>query len=151
MKRALVCMLVIGLAAQTRTVSQTQPPSGQKSLAATMNVYVFPNGGQAPDQQSKDEGECYNWAVQNTGTDPFQLAKQSEAQAQQTEQAKAQAQQAGKGAGAGGAVKGAAAGALIGEIASDDAGEGAAIGAAAGDVELRTRARLSEGEAYQHG
>ena len=152
MKRVLVLLLVIALATPTLVRGQSAPasqPSGQKSLAATMNIYVFPNGGQAPDQQSKDEGECYNWAVQNTGTDPFQLAKQSEQQAQQTEQAKAQAQQAGKGAGAGGAVKGAAAGALIGEIASDDAGEGAAIGAAAGLVAGRRKARKAQGQATQ--
>ena len=49
-------------------------PTGQKTLAATMNVYVFPTQGQAAEQQSKDEMECYNWAVQNTGTDPFQLS-----------------------------------------------------------------------------
>ncbi len=152
MKSALVLLLVIGLAAPSAVVSQAPPasqPSGQKSLAATMSVYVFPNAGQAPDQQSKDEGECYNWAVQNTGTDPFQLSKQSEQQKQQTEQQKAQAQSAGKGAGAGGAVKGAAAGALIGEIASDDAGEGAAIGAAAGLVHGRRQARRAQGQATQ--
>ena len=42
-----------------------------------MNVYVFPTQGQASSQQSKDEAECYTWAVQNTGTDPFQLQKQA--------------------------------------------------------------------------
>ena len=129
--------------------AQTAPPSGQKSLAATMNVYVFPNAGQKPEQQSKDEGECYSWAVQNVGSDPFALAKQSEQQAAQAEQAKQQAKQAGKGAGAKGALGGAAAGALIGEIASDDAGEGAAIGAAAGAVHGRRKAKRAEAAATQ--
>jgi hypothetical protein len=32
--------------------------------------------GQTAAQQSHDETECYNWAVQHTGNDPFQLAKQ---------------------------------------------------------------------------
>lgn len=124
-------------------------PTGQKTLAATMNVYVFPTKGQKPEQQSKDESECYNYATQNTGTDPFALQKQSEQQAQQTEQAKQQAQQAGKGAGAKGAVKGAAAGAVVGEIANDDAGKGAGVGAAAGVVAGRRRGKAAEKQATQ--
>src|SRR5262245_59056383 len=101
-------------------IAQTPPPAGsapasgappaQKSIAATMNVYVFPNGGQDTAAQSKDEGECYNWAVQNTSTDPFQLQKQAQAQQQKTEQQKQQIAQAGGGAGVKGAVGGAAAG-----------------------------------------
>lgn len=129
---------------------QGQPaaaPSGQKTLAATVGVYVFPTEGQAAEQQSKDEGECYKWAVQQSGSDPFQAQKQAEQQKAQSDAAKKQAEQAGKGAGAGGAVKGAAAGALIGEIASDDAGEGAAIGAAAGVVAGRRKAKKAGKEA----
>jgi hypothetical protein len=148
----LVSLPVVGLVALTPVVSQSPPvgqPTGQKSLAATMNVYVFPNAGQAPEQQSRDEGECYDWAVQNTGSDPFQLQKQSEQQKQQTEQAKQQAQASTKGAGAKGAVRGAAAGALIGEIASDDAGEGAAYGAAAGMVVARRRSHAAASQATQ--
>lgn len=119
----------------------------EKSLASTLGVYVFPNGGQDASQQSKDEGECYTWAVQQAGVDPFQLAEQAKAQQQQADANAQAAKSAGKGAGAKGAVKGAAAGALIGEIASDDAGEGAAIGAAAGVVAGRSRARRAGAEA----
>ena len=104
---------------------------------------MFPTTGQTPAQQSTDEATCYNWAVQNTGTDPFNLQKQAQQQAQQTQQAQQQAQQAGKGAGAVGAVKGAAAGALIGGIAGD-AGKGAAYGAAAGLVVGRARGRQAK-------
>jgi hypothetical protein len=129
--------------------AQTAPPSGQKSLAATLNIYAFPQAGQAADQQSKDEAECYDWAVKNTGTDPFELQKAAQQAAQQTQQATAQAQQAGTGARAGGAVKGAAAGALIGEIANDDAGEGAAIGAAAGVVAGGRKKRQAQKQATQ--
>jgi hypothetical protein len=123
------------------------PPSGQKTLAATMGIYAFPKSGQTADVQSKDEAACYDWAVQNTGTDPFELSKQSEAQQQQAAAAQQQAQQAGKGAGARGAVRGAAAGALIGEIADDDAGKGAAYGAAAGVVAGRHRGRSAQKQA----
>ena len=116
------------LLAQTQTQTQS---TGQKTLAATMNVYVFPNAGQNASQQSKDEGECYNWAVQNTGTDPFQLQKQAQAQQQQAAAAQQQASQSAQGSGMKGAAKGAAAGALIGGIGGD-AGKGAAIGATTG-------------------
>ena len=127
--------------------AQTATPSGQKTLAATMNIYVFPTEGQTPEQQSKDEAECYGWAVQNTGNDPFELEKQAAKQQQESAQAKEQAKDAGKGAGAKGAVKGAAAGALIGEIASDDAGKGAAYGAAAGVIHGRRSSRRAQKEA----
>ena len=105
MKRTILAALLIGLAAQMATKAQTQPASQQKSLAATMNVYVFPAQGQAAGQQSKDESECYDWAVKNTGTDPFELTKQAQAAQQQ----QAQAAQSAQGSGARGAAKGAAA------------------------------------------
>ena len=122
---------------------------GQKTLATTINVYVFPTEGQDSGQQSKEEAECYNWAVGSTGSDPFQLAKQAEAAVKTAEQTKQQAQAAGEGAGAKGAVRGAAMGALIGEIASDDAGEGAAYGAAAGLLAGRRAARRGQRQANQ--
>ena len=140
-------VLVAGLALPALAQS-VAPPSGQKTLAATMNVYAFPSKGQTPEQQSKDEAECYQWAVSNTGTDPFQLQKQAEQQKAQTEQQKQQAQSAGQGAGAAGAVKGAAAGALIGSI-SGDAGQGAAIGATAGVVAGRRKAKAAQAQATQ--
>jgi hypothetical protein len=153
MKARIVRSAVLGVVAASigLTLSQTPPaaPTGQKTLAATMSVYVFPTTGQTPEQQSKDEAECYTWAVQNSGSDPFQLQQQSQQQAQQTQQAKQQAAKAGAGAGASGAVKGAAAGALIGEIASDDAGEGAAYGAAAGVIAGRRRGRAAQAQATQ--
>jgi len=119
---------------------QTAPPSG-KTLASTMNVYVFPTTGQTPDKQSKEEAECYNWATSNTGSDPFALQKQQAAQQQQTQQQVQQAQAAQQGAGAKGFAGGAMAGAVIGEIANDDAGQGAAWGAALGAVSSRRRAK----------
>jgi hypothetical protein len=140
---AVACLL----AGSTVVFAQTAP--APKTLAATMDVYVFPTTGQDASQQSQDEAACYQWAVQNTGNDPFALQKQAETQAQQTEQAKAQAQQAGKGAGAGGAVKGAAVGALVGEIANDDAGKGAAYGAAAGMIAGRRRGQAAQQQATQ--
>jgi hypothetical protein len=74
-----------------------------KTLASTLDVFVFPTEGQAADQQSKDEAACYSWAASNTGSDPFELQKQSEQQAQQTEQQVQQAKSATQGAGVKGA------------------------------------------------
>ena len=150
-KTAVLAGLITAVAGAA--LAQTQPapaqPAQQKSLAATINVYVFPTEGQASQQQSTDEATCYDWAVQNTGSDPFALQKQSQQQQQQAEQAQQQIAGAGKGAGAKGAVGGAAVGALIGEIASDDAGKGAAYGAAAGLIIARRRARMAKSEASQ--
>ena len=143
----LIGLAVAGLAATP--LHAVESASGQKTLAATINVYVFPTKGQTPEEQSQQEAECYSWAVQNTGTDPFELSKQAEQQKQQAAQAEQQAKQVGQGAGARGAVGGAAAGALIGEIASDDAGKGAAYGAAAGLIVGRRRARHAQHEATE--
>ena len=137
------------LAAPVPAQDQSQQPAQQRSLSATMNIYVFPSAGQAPDQQSRDEAECYEWAVGNTGVDPFELQKQAEAQKQQAAQQGQQAQQATQGSAARGAVTGAATGALIGEIANDDAGEGAAYGAAAGMMRGRRQARAAQSQAQQ--
>jgi len=125
------------------------PPSGQKSLAATLEVYVFPAEGQDASLQSQDEAACYGWAVENTGSDPFDLAKTAEQQAAQADAATQQAAQSTQGAGVKGAVGGAAVGALIGEIADDDAGKGAAYGAATGAVVSRRRARRGAAETQQ--
>lgn len=120
-----------------------------QSLGSTMDVFVFPAEGQDASQQSKDEAACYEWATGNTGTDPFALAKQEQADQQQAQADMQAAQQVGKGAGVSGAVRGAAAGALIGEIANDDAGEGAAWGAAAGAVRGRRQSRKAQQQAQQ--
>ena len=119
------------LAAECLTINLAYA-EGEKSIAASLDVQVFPSGGQASSQQSKDEGTCYDWAVQNTGVDPFKVSKNEQAPAPQTSRR------------TGGAVRGAAAGAIIGEIANDDAGKGAAIGATAGLIRGRRQAREAE-------
>lgn len=121
--------------------------SADESLAGTLGLYVFPANGQDAQQQSKDEADCYQWAVSNSGVDPFQVQNQQAADAQAAQAASQQASQAGKRSGAKGAVRGAAAGALVGEIADDDAGKGAAYGAAAGVVVGRRRGRAEQEQA----
>lgn len=96
MKRIVILSvtLTLVLACLATAQSPVNEPTGQKTLAATMNVYAFPAEGQAADQQNKDEAECYTWAVNNIGTDPFQLAKQAEQQQQQAQAAKGEVSQA---------------------------------------------------------
>jgi len=128
--------LAIPLAVSAQDSSQT--------LAATIDVFVFPAAGQDSAQQSKDEVACYEWSVGNTRTDPFALAKQEQSNQQLAQAEKQAAEQVGRGRGAQSAVAGAAAGALIGEIANDDAGKGAAWGAAAGAIRGRRVARQQQ-------
>ena len=145
--RLLVSTLVALVVATLLTSIEAQ--SAEQSLAATLEVYVFPSAGQKPDKQAMDESECYKWAVSNTGSDPFQAKKDAEHAKQQAAEQKSASQNATAGAGARGAVRGAAAGALIGEIANDDASKGAAYGAAAGVIRGRRQARSYQAETAQ--
>ena len=86
---------------------------------AQAEMFIYPAKGQSAEQQQKDEFECHQWSVQQTGYDP---TKAQQAPQQQT----AQKGQAAKGA-AGGALIGLGIGSLSG-----NAGKGAAIGAGAG-------------------
>ncbi|HET8698919.1 MAG TPA: hypothetical protein VFO94_15635 [Gammaproteobacteria bacterium] len=99
----------------------------QPSLSSSLSLVVYPSGGQAPAQQTKDEGECYQWARQTTGVDPANpMAGVEQQQAAATP---------GQGVAAGGgALKGATMGALIGNLADEDAGEYALAGAAIGSI-----------------
>lgn len=143
-------IIVLAIAAAIPAMAQsTGSTSSQKSLASTLEVYVFPTKGQDASQQSQDEAACYGWAVDNTGSDPFDLAKQAEQQQQQAQQQQQQIAGSGQGAGVKGAVGGAAVGAVIGEIADDDAGKGAAYGAAAGAIVSRRQTRRAKAEASQ--
>ncbi len=81
--------------------------------------YVYPQQGQSPQQQQRDENECSNWATQQTGYRP-----------------------SGSSGSSGGiisdrALRGAARGAGIGAIGGaigGSAGTGAAVGAAVGGI-----------------
>ena len=151
MKRSIAIVTLIVMVATSASWAQMAPASsGQKSLAATMNIYAFPTKGQSASQQSEDEAACYQYAVTQTGVNPFQLQQQATAQAQQTAAAEKQAQQAGQGAAAAGAVKGAAFGALIGSVARGaSSGEGAAYGAAAGLLLGHRRKKEAQEQATQ--
>jgi hypothetical protein len=87
-------MAIVGSVALLALTSTTicAQSGGQQSLAASLGVQVFPAAGQDAARQSQDEAACYQWAVDNTGSDPFQVQQQS-ADAQQAAAAQQQAQQ----------------------------------------------------------
>jgi len=100
----LVIWLSVALAFPLGNLAQAQA----QTLGSTMDVYVFPAEGQDSGQQSQDEAACYEWAVGNTGSDPFDLAKQEQSDAQQAQAEAQAAEQVGQGSGARSAVRGAA-------------------------------------------
>lgn len=106
------------------------------ATSALAQPIVYPAKGQSPGQQSKDDGECYIWAKQNTGIDPAVVA--STQPAQQTGPA------VGGGERARGALRGAVGGAVIGEVANNDAGKGAGVGATVGVLAGGRKARQNQ-------
>src|SRR5262245_42537593 len=109
------------------------------SLAAAQ-PYVYPARGQSPQQQEFDRGQCYSWAVQQTGFDPANPRVATGPAPM-------------PGAPQGGLFRGAAGGAAMGAIGGaigGDAGQGAAIGAAVGGLfgAIR-RARWAEEQQQQ--
>jgi len=111
---------------------------GYNQISQANKLYVFPSKGQSQAQQKKDEYECYNWAISQTGLDPLNLPK-----------VEAPPPQTGPTGGAVvGAAKGAAAGAAIGAI-TGDAGEGAAVGAVVGGIAGRRQSKQAQEQANQ--
>jgi hypothetical protein len=87
------------------------------------DLYVYPERGQNPEQQRKDEYECQAWAKDRTGFDPMRAPTATSLPPQQT----------GPGV-AGQAVRGAAVGVVAGKITGVGGGKGAGAGAAAGGM-----------------
>ena len=142
----LVILLMSCLVTVSAALAQTA------SLSATMDVHVFPSQGQDEVQQSMDEAECYNWAAERTGTDPFELSRQADEQLADSEQAMAQAQSAGQGSTGRAAAGGAVAGGLIGGIfgrGRNSGWKGAAAGAATGAVVGNSRKRRAQADATE--
>jgi hypothetical protein len=101
---------------------------------------IYPSKGQSPQQQQKDEGECYVWAKNSTGIDPAAVAA-----------APAPQQQTGPAVGGGERASGALRGAVIGGIVDggDGAGKGAAVGMVVGGSRARQNQRSQNAQAQQ--
>jgi hypothetical protein len=124
------------LPAQSASPTPAQAPSAPAwSPSKDIGVFVFGKNGQTPDQQLKDETDCYAAAKQQSGIDPKATAPAGKTAEQKAAEQKAAAENADtpKGGRAKGAARGAAGGAAIGAIAGDT-GKGAAAGAVAGTM-----------------
>lgn len=95
--------------------------------ALAKDVFIYPEKGQGPDQQQKDELECYTWAKGQTGFDPMAAPTASSPAPLGQEQSVA-------GGAVGGSLLGAATGALIGGVTGKSATKGAKAGAVGGGV-----------------
>jgi hypothetical protein len=134
--------------AQQPETAASAAPAGAPSK--DIGVYVFGKNGQTPDQQLKDESECYSAARQQTGIDPKAPppAGMTVEQKQAEQEAAAESAGAIKGGRAKGAARGAAGGAAIGAIAGDT-GKGAGAGAVAGTMRGGMQQRQASGAAKQ--
>lgn len=126
-----VCLLSLNIIS-----AQTTAPASSKAKA--VGLYVFPAKSQTPEQQSKDEDECYKWAIQQSGIDPANPPKVDTAAVDKSRNGEVVK----------GGAKGAAAGAAIGAIAGD-AGKGAAIGAVAGGLAGRRARKAGDAKEEQ--
>jgi len=126
-----IAMIATGFAqqAQPATAQQAATPAltpNPEWIHQKLGIFVYPAKGQKPEEQKKDETECYTWAQAQTGIDPTGPATAPAATPDKVDNPA-------NGARVAGAAKGAAGGAIIGAVAGD-AGAGAAIGATAGTM-----------------
>jgi hypothetical protein len=122
------------------------PPSNVYSPPPTQ-PYIYPQRGQSPQQEESDKGQCYGWAVQQTGFDP---ANPRVAMSPPPPMYSPPPQQSLGGGALEGGLGGAALGAVGGAIGGN-AGEGAAIGAAVGGLFGMIRRARSNEEAQEQG
>ena len=72
MKSKNLLAALVGALAVAAAYAQTPPAAApSKPLSTSLGVVVFPAKGQAAQQQSQDEGECYAWSKGQTGVDPM--------------------------------------------------------------------------------
>ena len=81
MKITLAGAMALVFVTSTLQAQQPAQPPATKSPAASLGIAVYPAKGQTPEQQAKDEQECYAWAQQQTGVDPTAKANTDSAAA----------------------------------------------------------------------
>lgn len=154
-RRNLALLLVFCASALLMALAQNPQANPQQAAPAwspskSLNMFAYPRNQQSPDQQLKDESECYGSAKQQTGIDPQAPPPAGKTAEQKAAEQKAAAEEAKtpKGGRAKGAARGAAGGAAIGAIAGD-AGTGAAVGAVAGTARGGMQQRKASAEAQK--
>ncbi|PKN66592.1 MAG: glycine zipper family protein [Deltaproteobacteria bacterium HGW-Deltaproteobacteria-12] len=70
--RLLLLLLIFSLVACYPATYREVPAAKPAPKPPMTQVYFYPKMGQTTDQQSRDQYECYNWAMQQTGFDPSQ-------------------------------------------------------------------------------
>jgi hypothetical protein len=121
--------------------------------AQTSGVFAYPDKGQSVPQQQKDQMECHNWAVGQTGFDPTQSRPPQGVAYQSPPPSSGRgfgSGETGQGGVVGDSARGAATGAVLGAIAGD-AGKGAAWGAVGGAVfgGMKRNSRHAEEQRWQ--
>jgi outer membrane lipoprotein SlyB len=74
----LLFLLIFSLAACYPATYREVPAAKLASAAPMTQVFFYPKEGQTTDRQSRDQYECYNWAIQQTSFDPSQSSIPSE-------------------------------------------------------------------------
>ena len=120
--------------------------------AGAQSVFAYPKAGQSQDQQMRDQAECRQWAMQQTGYNPSAPPAPTGGGYVPPPPQTSSSGSGGMFQGRGlfrGAARGAALGAAGGAIAGD-AGKGAAIGALTGTLlgGIRRRSRERERQAW---
>ena len=145
LKLGLATFLVTGMLAAPAMAAEEEPAAKPSKIPPSTNPtqkVLYPNAEQTEEQQMADQLECYRWATEQSGWDPYEAYDVLVEKGYAAEQTAAEAE----GGVIGGAARGAAAGVIIGAIAGD-AGKGAAIGAAAGGLAGGRRSRRAKSEA----
>jgi hypothetical protein len=145
-----VLLTSFSLLPHSQALGQSQQGSAA-SPSKSIGLFAYGKKSQSPEQQSKDENECFASAKQNTGIDPQAPPPQGKTAEQKAAEQKAAADNAPKkkGGRARGAARGAAGGAAIGAIADDEAGKGASAGAVAGTMRGGAQQRKANASAKQ--
>ena len=142
----ILAVLVVGVVALAAiAVAQDSPEAEKSKIPPSTNPtqkVLYADAGQDEQQQMSDQLECYRWATEQTGWDPYEAYDVLVEKGYAADQTAAEAE----GGLVKGAARGAAAGVIIGAIAGD-AGKGAAIGAAAGGMAGGRRSRRAQQEA----
>src|ERR1700757_706836 len=129
----LLAMSLSGFSVHAQSGTSAAPsstaPAPAWSPSKDIGVFVFGKNSQTPDQQLKDEADCYGAAKQQSGIDPKAPAPTGKTAEQKQAEQKAAADNADTPSGgrARGAARGAAGGAALGGLPGD-AGKGAAGG-----------------------
>ena len=133
--------------AQIATAPAPPAPTRRPPTLADVGMFIYPEGGQSPEQQAADAVACTRWAESQTG---LELRAGTVDTAAAASAAEKEASDATKGTAVVGAAKGAVGGLAIGAIAGD-AGKGAGIGAIAGLIGGRRARRHAKQQAAQQG